>query len=318
MPVEAETLKGRLEGVRHQGDNYWSVATLRTDRGQRVTIVGHLLTVEPGDSLRLSGEWKNDPRFGWRFVFSSFEVLAPSTDEGVVGFLESKLGDVGRNRAIEMVRRFGRDQIFDVIENEPQRLTEIAGITPERARQIHVDFRKAKGLREAMVFLKQFRLTDNQAARLLHRYGGRAPEVLQQDPYQLIDDIDGFGFKLVDEIARRVGVDHHGMARTKAGCAYLLQVAQDKGNTFMPLADFRRQVAKELAIAPATVDRALALLCESGSVVLENGRVYAARLHAAEQAVADKLTTLATPGNELGRTERPVDPRTEDNHAHAQ
>ena len=104
-----ETIKGRLDAIRYQGDNYWTVANLRTDRGKTVVIVGNLLTVSPGDSLELTGEWKNHPTFGKQFQFSSFEVLAPSTNEGVIGFLESKLSDIGRNRAIEMVRHFCAD-----------------------------------------------------------------------------------------------------------------------------------------------------------------------------------------------------------------
>ena len=312
-----EIIKGRLDGIRYQGDNYWTVASLRTDRGVDVVIVGNLLTVSPGDSLKLSGEWKNHPTFGRQFQFSSFEVLAPSTNEGVIGFLESKLSDIGRNRAIEMVKHFGADKVFEILANEPDRLVEISGVTPERAKQIHADYLKIQSTREVVVFLKQFRLTDNQAAKIFKRYGMRVREVLKEDPYQLIDDIDGFGFKTVDELARRMGVDHNGLSRAKAGCIYLLQVAEDKGNIFVPKESFRRQVVKELAIAPKLADEAVKLLVEKGSVILEKDRIYSARLHQVEQAVADKLAVLATskaePSDESHSHKQP-----ETDHARAQ
>lgn len=309
-----ETIKGRLDAIRYQGDNYWTVASFRTDRGKEVTIVGSLLTVTPGDSLELTGEWKNHPTFGRQFQLSSFEVLAPSSDEGVIGFLESKLSDIGRNRAIEMVRHFGADKVFEIIANEPGRLVEISGITPERGNQIHADYVKVQNLRELMVFLKQFRLTDNQAARILNRYGARAREVLQEDPYQLIDDIDGFGFKIVDELARRVGVDHNGLSRAKAGCIYLLQVAQDKGNIFVPKEEFRRQVAKELAVAPKLVDEAVGLLVEKGTVILENDRVYNSHLYELEQAVAEKLLSLKTNAPTEDQAASPKKPKQSQEH----
>jgi len=310
----SERIKGRLDAIRYQGDNYWSVATLRTDRGQDVTIVGNLLTVSIGDSLELTGEWTTHRTFGRQFQFRSFEVLTPSTNEGVVGFLESKLPDIGRNRAIEIVRHFGADKVFDVIARQPQRLTEISGITPERARRIERDFGHVRDLRETLVFLKQFRLTDHQAAKIMARYGAAAREVLKEDPYQLIDDIDGFGFKTVDELARRVGVDHHGLPRAKAGCVHVLRQAQDKGNTFLPLDELRRQVVKELAIGAARVNDAIGSLVDGGSVVVENDRAYTRRLHQMEHAVAAKVANLLgllpdVPGpgtsSELGREVEP-------------
>lgn len=290
--MATERIKGRLDAIRYQGDNYWSVATLRTDRGQDVTIVGNLLTVSAGDSLELVGEWTTHRSFGRQFQFRSFDVLMPSTNEGVVGFLESKLPDIGRNRAIEIVRHFGADKVFDVLTDEPQRLTEISGITPDRARRIQRDFSHAQSSREVLVFLKQFRLTDNQAAKIMSRYGSGAREVLQEDPYQLIDDIDGFGFKTVDDLARRVGVDHHGLPRAKAGCTHVLRLSQDRGNTFLPLDELRRQVVKELAIGAGRVNEALNLLVERGAVIVDGERAYTRRLHQMEIAVAAKLSSL--------------------------
>jgi exodeoxyribonuclease V alpha subunit len=269
--MEMETLKGRLEDIRFQGNNFWSVATLRTDRGHQVTIVGNLLTSSPGDSLKLSGKWRVHPSHGRQFEFRSFEVLTPSTNEGVVG----------------------ADKVFEILEKAPGRLTEIAGITPERARRIGESYGQQAQIRDTLVFLKRFRLTDGQAARIIEKYGTRARDVLKENPYQLIDDIDGFGFKTVDEIARRIGVDHHGVSRAKAGCIYVLRLAQDKGNTFAPRDEFRRQVVKELAIAGQRVDEAVNILVESGAAVVEGDRIYSRRLYDVEVAVAAKLSELA-------------------------
>lgn len=301
---DIERLKGRLDAIRYQGNNYWTVATLRTDRGQQVTIVGNLLTVSVGDSLELEGEWITHRTFGRQFQFRSFEVLAPSSNEGVVGFLESKLPDIGRNRAIQLVRHFGAGEVFSVIADEPLRLTEISGITAERARRIQRDFARAQEQRDTLVFLKGFRLTDYQAAKIMSRYGTGTREVLKEDPYQLIDDIEGFGFKTVDDLARRVGVDHRGLPRAKAGCVHVLEQARDRGNTFLPLDELRRQVVKELAIGAGLVNAALEVLAEDGSIVLEDDRAFTRRLHRMELAIAGRLASLL--GIEAGSAEAPA------------
>lgn len=288
-----QTLKGILKEIRFTGDDFWSVAIIEDDEGKEHTVVGNLFTVSPGDTIQLSGEWKVHPRYGEQFKFYSFEVLLPSTDEGIIGFLDGQLKNIGRTRAIEMITRFGRENVFDVIENHPERLIEIPGITLERAKEIHEDYIKIKHLRETLTFLKQYQLTDHQASKIIAKYGFEARDVLNGNPYQLIEDIDGFGFKTVDEIARKMGLDRNSIARAKAACIYFLKVAEDEGNIYVPTEIFRREVVKEIGINGDRIDRALGILKEDGAVVLLDGRVYSGRLYSAEMSIAMKLRTLS-------------------------
>jgi exodeoxyribonuclease V alpha subunit len=137
----------------------------------------------------------------------------------------------------------------------------------------------------------------------MSRYGTGTRDVLKENPYQLVDDIDGFGFKTVDDLARRIGVDHHGLPRAKAGCRHVLKQAQEKGNTFLPLDELRRQVVKALAIGAGRVNDALVVLAEEGSVVVEKDRAYTRRLHRLEIAVAERLASLL--GNAASSGEQP-------------
>ena len=291
------SLCGVLKRIRFTGERFWSVATLEAHDGRERTIVGNLLTVSPGDTLRLEGDWQLHARFGEQFRFRSFEVLAPATDEGVIGFLDSQLSNVGRVRATEMVRRFGRDHVFEIIERDPERLAEIPGLTQERALAIQTDYLAVKALRETLTLLKQFRLTDHRAAKVIERYGAQARDILQNDPYRLIEDIDGFGFKTVDEIAHRIGVDPQCLGRARAGCLHFLGVAEEKGNTFVPEAVFVRQVAQELGVPRERVCEALDALAAAGVITRAAGRVQSTRLRQAEEVVAGRLRLLAKGGS---------------------
>ena len=286
-----ETIQGRLDFVRYQGDNFWTVAELRCN-GACVTIVGNLIDAEIGDSLKLTGQWQKHERFGKQFKFTSCETVVPTSDEGVVGFLESRLYGVGRARAIEMVRRFGADKVFDVISNNPERLQEITGITAARAEQIRQDYLHTKSVRDTVVFLKQFQLTDNQVGKIIEKYKDKTCEIIKNNPYQLIQDIDGFGFKTVDTFAIRMGVDRNGIERAKAGCVYVLHVAQNEGNSYIPYNEYVTKVVKELSVPKQGIEKAIKELHEVKTIIVDENRVYGKYMHALECRVASLLSEL--------------------------
>jgi exodeoxyribonuclease V alpha subunit len=283
-----ETIKGRLEHIRFQGDNNWTVASILADH-KEITIVGNLIDAELGDSLELTGDWRMHPSFGKQFNFKSYNVLVPTTAEGIIGFLVSRLHDIGRSRAVAIVQRFGAENVFDVIAKNPERLTKISGITWDRAQRIHLDYLEVTNLRDTIVFLKQFRLTDNQVSRVIEAYKDKTQEIIKRNPYQLITDIDGFGFKTVDEFALRMGIDRNGIERAKAGCIYTMQVAQNDGNTYLPIDEYKKRVSVELGINRERVDEAIQVLQKKTYIVVENNRVYNMRLYSLECTIAAML-----------------------------
>ena len=283
-----ETIKGRLDHIRYQGDNNWTVAVLLSDH-REIIIVGNLIDAELGDSLELTGDWRMHPSFGKQFNFQSYNVVSPTTDEGFIGFLVSRMHDIGRARATAMVAKFGKEHIFEVIEKTPERLTEISGITADRARRIHLDYIEITNLRDTIVFLKQFRLTDNQVSKVIEVYKDKTREVIERNPYQLITDIDGFGFKIVDQFALRMGIGRNSPDRARAGCIYTMQLAQSEGNTYLPLSEFRRQLTVDLGIHQMCMGDAIEALRKERHLIIDNDRIYSARLYAIEREVAALL-----------------------------
>lgn len=286
-----ETIQGKLDHIRFEGDNNWTIAGLLAN-DKNITIVGSLVGAKIGDSLELAGEWQDHPSFGQQFKFHSCTVIEPVTDEGVIGFLESRLANVGRARAELMLQHFSADRIFDVILKEHHRLTAIPGINAERAEKIHLEYTESKKLRDTIVFLKQFRLTDNQVSKVIETYKNKTIEVVKKNPYQLIKDVSGFGFKTVDEFALRMGIDRHGIDRAVAGCLHVMQVAQGEGNTYLPSDLFRTTVRELLRVTFELVDKATEALSQDRLIVLEGDRVYNAHLRGLEFDVANRLIEM--------------------------
>ena len=298
------TLRGTLTNIRYQGRGHWSVATLRTTDGE-VTCTGPLVAVQEGDSLELSGGegWTDAPKFGKQYQFKRAQVVVASDSDGVVAYLTS-LPDIGYSRAMEIVERFGAQGVWPVLEDHPEKLLAISGITQARARSIRESYLARKEQREQLVFLKRWGLTDYQCSLVLERYGDECEAVISENPYQLMD-LDGMGFLTVDKISRRCGVRRDSLERACAGVLHMMGVAQQMGHVYVPLGRLRSRCLKDLAVPADRAGEAVGQLEGEGKLVVEGppdfagpSRVYLRGLHESELTIVARLVELAPRSNE--------------------
>src|SRR6185436_1881456 len=267
-----ETLEGVLEKVVFANEeNAWSVVRL-TVPGQRdpVTAVGNLLGAQPGENLRLTGEWVRDPKYGRQFKVASYRTVAPATR--------------------------------DVIENQPERLREVEGIGPQRSAAIQRAWVEQRDIKDVMVFLQSHGVSTHFAIKVYKTYGAQAVHVVRENPYRLATDIYGIGFKTADTIAKALGISPTAPQRIEAGTLHLLGEAADRGHTFLPRRELREEAGKLLGAEDWRVDQAIAALAESGQVVVEplpaapddaaEAAISLKPLHAAESGIAARLRTL--------------------------
>jgi exodeoxyribonuclease V alpha subunit len=240
---KATTLEGVLDRVVFANEeNAWSVVRLAVP-GHRdpVTAVGNLLGVQPGENLRLTGAWVNDPRHGRQFKVTSYATVAPATVVGIEKYLGSGLiRGVGKVMAARLVGAFGLETL-DVIENQPDRLKEVEGIGPKRSGEILRAWNEQREIKDVMVFLQSHGVSTHYAIKIYKAYGALASDLVRENPYRLAVDIYGIGFKTADKIAAALGISPTAPQRIEAGVLHLLGQAADRGHVYLP----RPQIAEE-------------------------------------------------------------------------
>jgi exodeoxyribonuclease V alpha subunit len=305
---EPTTLEGTLERVVYTNEeNAWSVVRIEVP-GQRqpVTAVGNLLGVSPGEHLRLSGEWEQNPKFGRQFRVTSYLMVQPSTLVGIEKYLGSGLvPGIGPVMARRLVEKFGLDTL-EVIENHPERLAQVPGIGPKRRAEIRRAWAQQRHVKDLMIFLQSHGVSTNFAVRIFKTYGDGAMGLVRQDPYRLARDIHGIGFTSADRIAASMGVPPDAPPRARAAVVHLLDRAAEKGHLFLPREKLVQEGTALLGIDAERLEEAVAALAESGEVHLEprsgeaqpepesgGEAVYPGVLWAAESGVAGALAALA-------------------------
>jgi len=308
-----------LEGVVQRvvfaaAERAWAVIRLLPTHSRiQVTVVGPLYGVQAGERLRLNGEWVEDPKFGRQFQVHTYLSLQPNTLHGIERYLGSGLiPGIGAVMAKRLVERFGL-QTLDVIEHQPERLTEVAGIGSVRVRRIQQGWQKQRGIREILVFLQAHGITISQAVRIHKHYGSAALATVKANPYRLAEDIFGFGFQTADQIADKLGMARDAPARAQAGLVHTLTRATRQGHMFLP-DDALVDQASELLNLPAEQIRPVRdrlvkqgeIVCEPPPADVESRACYLPRLLAAEVEIADRLhQLLAQPISETPRGEGP-------------
>ncbi len=235
QPEAAESLEGVVERlVYSNAESGWTVLRLRPERGRVATVVGRLPGLQPGETARFRGRWVNDRRWGRQFAAASYLALRPETREGLARYLGSGLiAGVGEVMARRLVERFGMATLR-IITDEPERLTEVDGIGPVRARRIQEAWRQQSGIQEAMVFFRSHGLTTRQGLRALKLWGDDAVATIQSNPYRLATELFGVGFQRADQVASSLGLAPESAARIAAGLDYLLGRAADEGHVYLP------------------------------------------------------------------------------------
>ena len=293
------TIEGVLERVVYQSeDDGFTVARLQLPgKTDLVTIVGNILSSNPGETLRLRGKWVVNVKFGEQFQVESCLSVLPATLTGIEKYLGSgMIRGIGPVMAGRLVERFGVDTL-EVIEADPHRLQEVEGIGPVRTERIVKAWEEQKEIREVMVFLQGHGVSSAYAVKIYRQYGNQAVSVVKENPYRLAEDIQGIGFKTADKIARDLGIDAGSQIRAEAGLLYMLSQLVDEGHVYYPREELIARTSKDLEIEPGILAIALQSLREEGKVVVEEGEevecaVYLKPLHVAELNTAIGLTNL--------------------------
>jgi exodeoxyribonuclease V alpha subunit len=226
-----EVRAGLVERVAfHNDQNGFCVLRIKA-RGQPdlITVLGHAAMIAAGEFDQASGNWINDRTHGSQFKASFLKATAPTTTEGIEKYLGSgMIRGVGPVYAKKLVRAFG-NAVFDIIQQEPDRLREVTGIGPKRADRIVAGWAEQKIIREIMLFLHSSGVGTSRAVRIYKTYGADAVQLISENPYRLARDIRGIGFRTADQIAARRGIEKTALIRVRAGIAYALTEGWRKG-----------------------------------------------------------------------------------------
>ncbi len=293
MPASC-TIAGTISHVIFQNEeNGYTVLRLVTSDGEAVTVVGTIPCAAPGEDLVVTGRWVSHPVHGEQVEARQVERHMPTTENEILSYLASGIiKGVGPATADRMVQRFG-ESTLRVLEEEPELLTKIKGITPRRAKEIGESYRYQTGMRRLLEFLSLNDLPLSLALRLYRRYGGEAMEAVRENPYLLVDELYGVDFAVMDEIALSMGMAGDSRRRIEASVLFELTYNLGNGHVFLPRDKLIAAASQLIDCPPETVEASLDDLIGRGAVRCQRvARVeacYLRRLYEAETGVTEKL-----------------------------
>jgi exodeoxyribonuclease V alpha subunit len=290
-------LEGTVSGIVFRNDdNGYSIVRFSCE-GEQVTLVGYMPLVREGEQLKVKGEWVYHPVYGEQVQVSEYAETVPSTLEGIEKYLASGLiPGIGPKTAKRIVDTLGKEAL-DIIQYNPMRLTEVEGIGEKKARRIAEAFEEQRGLREVMVFLQTYGISTAFAIKIYKRYREETIKLIKQNPYRLVEDIEGIGFKRADRIAMAMGMETNSPGRVYAGTKYVLTELAGAGHVFVPKEALVSRAAGLLEVEPRQVEDAISSLAIAGQLKIEDSPdgpvVYYMPYYYAETSVAAKLVQLA-------------------------
>ncbi|MFQ5858621.1 MAG: ATP-dependent RecD-like DNA helicase [Anaerolineae bacterium] len=307
--MEMETLRGTLERIVYENEETgYTVARLSSDAPHPttdlITVVGKFVSATPGEHLLLKGRWITHPKYGRQFKFEEYRTVAPATVEGIKKYLSSGLiKGIGPVMAERITEHFGLHTL-EVIEAEPEALEQVPGIGPKRTQLIIAAWEEHKEIQEVMLFLKSHDVSTTYAIKVYKTYGQDAISIIQENPYQLAEDIFGIGFKTADQIAVRLGLAKDAPGRLKAGIEYTLNQASNEGHVYLPRAQLTQRCIELLEVDEEKLQEALEAMEGEDKVVIEEEAkaetgaeaeaVYLTPLYYAEVGVANRMRRIAS------------------------
>ena len=250
-----EKLAGYVEHIIYRNtENGYTVLNL-VSKEEEITCVGIFSAIAEGENIEAVGDYTDHPTYGTQFKVTSFEEKAPEDEEAIERYLGSgAIKGIGLAMAARIVRRFKEDT-FRIIEEEPERLAEVKGISERKAMEIANQVNEKRDLRQAMIFLQQYGITMNLAVKIYNKYGQGVYGILKENPYQLADDIEGVGFKTADDIAARAGIRMDSDFRVRSGILYTLLQASGEGHTYLPKEELTHKTAELLGVDPQIIEK---------------------------------------------------------------
>lgn len=243
-------IKGIVEEIIYRNtDNGYTVAVINCN-DENITAVGKFPQVSQGEFVELDGSFTKHNRYGEQFNASRVKIAKPNTKDGIVKYLSSGLiKGVGPVTALSIVNKFGEDTL-DVIEYNPQRLTEIRGISERKANEIALAFQEIRKMQDAVMLMQDYEISTNLAVKIYNTYFDKTELILKENPYKLCEDVDGIGFFTADRIAKKMGISEFSEFRFRAGVLHALKTACDQtGNTFVTKANLESDVCELLKIS---------------------------------------------------------------------
>ena len=291
-----ETIKGYVDHIIYQNkDNGYAVLSMNVDDEEEI-CVGIFRGVDNGENLEITGEYVEHPSYGFQFKANSFKVVEPDDLLSMERYLGSgAIKGVGEALAKRIVKRFGKDT-FRVIEEEPERLVEVKGISERIAQQITDQMIEKREIREAFLFLQKYGITNTLAVKIYEKYGMGMYGILKENPYRLAEDIQGVGFRLADEIAEKIGIHTDSDYRIRSGILYTLLQASLEGHMFLPMRVLVRRSADLLQVPEEAIRAQIQNLQMDHKVVVkkttDEPEVYAFSYYYAELNCARMLREL--------------------------
>lgn len=265
----SESITGYIDHIIFRNeDNGYTVMVLKgVSEEDELTCVGSFPVVTQGASVELEGNFTQHPVYGKQFQAVRLTEKMPEDALAMERYLGSgAIKGIGAALAGRIVRHFG-DDTFQIVENEPERLSEVKGISEKKAREIAMQIEEKSDMRKAMMFLQKYGISLNLGAKIYQKYGDSVYSVLQENPYRLADDISGVGFKIADEIAYRIGIHTDSDYRIKSGMVYTLLQATGEGHVYLPKDELFQRAAELLGVDSSYMEKHLVDLAMDRKIV---------------------------------------------------
>lgn len=291
-----ETVTGYVGHIVFRNEeNGYTVFNLENEDGE-LTCVGNFHYISEGELLELEGEYIMHAVYGLQWKVVSHRIKEPEDLASMERYLGSgAVKGIGPALAGRIVSRF-KEETFRIIEEEPERLTEIKGISERKAREIAVQVEEKRGMRKAMIYLQRYGITTTLAMKIYEFYGTKLYQILEENPYQLADHIDGVGFKTADEIASRVGIHAESEFRIRSGLVYVLQQAVGEGHIYLPQEVLAARVGQLLGVEISDIEKYVMDLCMDRKTVRKKAgeeiRIYPSHYYYMELNTARMLHDL--------------------------
>lgn len=291
-----EVINGYVDHIIFRNnDNGYTVMVMICDE-EELTCVGVFSDIAEGECIEAKGEYTDHPTYGRQFAVKSFEEKAPQDALAIERYLGSgAIKGIGIALAARIVRRFKEDT-FRIIEEEPERLAEVKGISQRKAMEIADQVNEKRDLRQAMIFLQQYGISTTLAVKIYNTYGQEVYSILKENPYRMADDVDGVGFRTADEIASRVGIRTDSDFRIRSGIQYALLQASNEGNTYLPMPELTQRASTLLEIEPEYIEKHYMNLAMDRKIIMRQvedvTQIYASAFFYMEANTATMLKNL--------------------------
>ena len=284
-----ETINGYVEHVIFQNsENGYTVMNLVVD-GEEITCVGMCKGLSQGENIAAEGDYVEHPLYGKQFKMVTYRIEAPKDSVSMERYLASgAIKGIGAALATRIVKKFGEDT-FRIIEEEPERLVEVKGISERKAQEIAVQMEEKKDLRDALVYLQQFGISNTLAVKIYNTYGMNLYGVMKENPYRLAEDISGIGFRLADELAAKIGIHTDSDYRIRSGIFYVLLQSTGEGHTYLPLPLLLERAGRLLGLPREAVRPQIDNLMMDKKLVIKEDKVFASSYYYMELNCARML-----------------------------